>query len=146
MKTPLQKLSRIPASMSCLFSAMGIDLCDPKIDKLFDKLVDADARRRKLVKQTFEFEFTDHSGHESDRGGEILSYEFIVSGKKLLARVTDTTGDDNVPKQFGSRKEALKVLEARLLALKSEVKDLEEFKKHAASTTRLSLLDDNFEG
>ena len=103
-------------------------------------------RRRKPAKETFEFEFTDHSGHESDRGGEILSYEFIVSGKKLLARVTDTTGDDNVPKQFGSRKEALKVLEARLLALKSEVKDLEEFKKHAASTTRLSLLDDNFEG
>jgi hypothetical protein len=132
--------------MYCLLSAMGIDVCDPKIDKLIDKLVDADARRRKQVKQTFEFEFTDHSGHESDRGGEILSYEFIVSGKKLLARVTDTTGDDNVPKQFGSRKEALKVLEARLLALKSEVKDLEEFKKHAASTTRLSLLDDNFEG
>jgi hypothetical protein len=97
-------------------------------------------------KSFFEFEFTDYSGHESDRGGEILSFEFIVSGKNLLARISDTTGDDNVPKQFGLHKEALKVLNTRLDTYKSEVKELEEFLKHAASTTRLSLLDDNFEG
>ena len=103
-------------------------------------------RRRKPAKETFEFEFTDHSGHESDRGGEILSFEFIVSGKKLLARISDTTGDDYVPKQFGLHEEALKVLNTRLDTLKSEAKELEEFLKHAASTTRLSLLDDNFEG